>query len=191
MMMHYSELKALIKQHGVHAVFGAPGAGWGIEQNAHELAIFLVAMQSLGIRSCLEIGTGYRGGLSRFLAAALGWDVTTVDIENYGHEFPGVRYTILHDDIPYTYSDLLSPYYDLVIIDAAHTYETVCLDYDCYKNYATKAIMFHDIAGLRDCEGVAQFWYELAYQGDDELHDGFYEAIEDSDQRGGIGWLVL
>lgn len=183
--MTYDELKALIEQHGVHVVFGAPGEGWAVEQNPHELATFLVHMQSLGVHTVLEIGTGYRGGLSRFLDADMGWDVTTVDIQDYGNRFGNVRYVV--QAAPY----VASIAYDLVIIDAEHSYESTAANWLHYSAYAGKAIMFHDIAGLRDCEGVAQFWYELAYAGDDELHDGFYEAIEDSDQRGGIGWEVL
>lgn len=183
--MTYDELKALIEQRGVHAVFGSPGEGWAIEQSPSELATFLVAMQSLGVHTVLEIGTGWRGGLSRFLDADMGYDVTTVDIENYGHAFERIHYvvnaTLYTPDQPF----------DLVIIDAEHSYESTRANWLHYSAYATKAIMFHDIAGLRDCEGVAQFWYELAYAGDDERHDGFYEAIDDSDMRGGIGWQVL
>lgn len=190
--MNYDPLKSAIERCGVHAVFGEPGEGWAIEQNPHELATFLVAMQALGVHSVLEIGTGYRGGLSRFLAAELGWEVTTVDIENYGHAFPGVHYLIYATARPkFEDWDGGDISYDLILIDANHTYESVKADWMYYAPFASKAIALHDIAGLRDCEGVAQFWYELAYQGDDGLHEGYAEAIADNDQRGGIGWQVL
>lgn len=189
--MNYDQLKAEIERYGVHAVFGGTGElNAGIEQSPSELATFLVAMQELGVHSILEIGTGYRGGLSRFLVDVMGWHVTTVDIENYGHVYPGVHYVIMPWQPPYTRTNTLE-IFDLVLIDANHTYESVKADWTHYAPFASKVIALHDIAGLRDCEGVAQFWYELAYQGDDTLHEGFYEAIEDSDQRGGIGWQVI
>ena len=186
----YDQLKAEIERYGVHPVFGDSGElNAGIEQNPHELATFLVAMQALGVQSILEIGTGYKAGLSRLLSAELGWDVTTVDIENYRHVYPGIHYVILNwANIEYP---VFERTFDLVFIDANHAYDEVTFDWEYYHKYAAKVIALHDIAGLRECEGVAQFWYELAYQGADSLHEGFYEAIDDSEQRGGIGWQVL
>lgn len=190
--MNYDQLKAEIERYGVHEVFGDAGElNAGIEQNPYELATFLVAMSEYADRlvkpRILEIGTGYRGGLSRFLSAEFGWDVTTVDIENYGHTYPNIHYIIAPGEKP----TFLAHEFDLVLIDANHTYESVKADWEHYTPFASTAIALHDIAGLRDCEGVAQFWYELAYQGDDTLHDDYYEAIADGDQRGGIGWQLL
>lgn len=186
--MNYDHLKAEIERYGVHAVFGGTGElNAGIEQSPSELATFLVAMQELGVHSILEIGTGYRGGLSRFLVDVLSWDVATVDTQNYGHMYPDVHYLIAPDEKPI----FEAGQFDLVLIDANHTYESVKADWTHYAPFASKAVALHDIAGLRDCEGVAQFWYELAYQGDDRLHDGYYEAIADGDMRGGIGWQRL
>lgn len=186
--MNYDQLKAEIERYGTHPVFGSPGElNAGIEQNPSELAAFLVAMYELGASWMLEIGTGYKSGLSRFLATELGWDVTTVDIQNYGHAFPYIHYIIAPDEKP-----TFEPgQFDVVLIDAAHDYDSVKADYLYYAPFASKAIAFHDIAGLRDCEGVARFWYELAYQGDESLHDGYYEAIAEGEQRGGIGWQLL
>ena len=70
-MKSYDELLALITRRGVHTVFGDYGEGWFIEQNADELARFLVAMQELGVESVLEIGTGWRAGLAEFKAAMI------------------------------------------------------------------------------------------------------------------------
>lgn len=184
--MNVNELQAEIERLGVHAVFGAPGEGWAIEQNPSELTLFLSKMERAHVHSVLEIGTGYRGGLSRFLAQVVGLDVTTVDIENYGHDYPRVKY-IVSEEKP-----IFEPgQFDLVLIDANHAYESVRADWEHYAPFASKVIALHDIAGLRDCEGVAQFWYELAYQGDDTLRDGYYEVIAEGDMRGGIGWQLL
>ena len=184
----YDQLKSEIERYGVHPTFGGSGElDAGIEQNPGELAHFLTAMQAIGVQSVLEIGTGYKGGLSRFLVAELGWHVTTVDTQVYGHKFEGVHYIHAPVDKPEFQADQ----FDLVLIDAWPTYQAVHENWSHYGRYASKAIAVHDIAGLRDCDGVAAFWYDMAYQGDDEIHAGFYEAIADGDQRGGIGWQVL
>lgn len=192
-MKTYDELKAAIERYGVHPVFGGSGEldAW-IEQNPHELATFLEHMVKLQIKTVLEIGTGWKGGLSRFLATELGWDVTTVDVQDYGHNFPGVLYVVMgkEDDI-----DKIvitgTRRFDLVILDADHSYEGTKHTYELYTSHAEKALMFHDIAGLRDCEGVARFWRELTYNGGDKPRFGAYEVIDDSDQRGGIGYLLM
>lgn len=188
----YDQLKAEIERYGVHPTFGGSGElDAGIEQNPGELATFLVAMQAIGVQSVLEIGTGYKGGLSRFLVAELGWHVTTVDTQVYGHKFEGVHYVYVDPKWEGVEYPAFQNKFDLVLIDAKPTYEAVKDNWEYYSPYASKAIALHDIAGLRDCEGVAAFWYDMAYQGDGEIHAGFYEAIADSDQRGGIGWQVL
>lgn len=181
-MKTYDELKALIEQRGVHPEFGGAGEGWGIEQNSFELATFLVAMQQLGVTSCLEIGTGYKGGLSRFLAQDMGWRVTTVDIVDYGHAFEGVEYSI-----GFPGKNLLP--YDLLFVDGNHSYESVKQDYESYKWMAHKAIAFHDILGLRDCEGVRQFWNE--HLGTALARYEHTNTVVASDKPAGIGWIEL
>jgi hypothetical protein len=176
----YGELKALIEQRGVHAEFGDPGEGWGIEQNSHELATFLVRMQELNVQSVLEIGTGYKGGLSRFLAHDMGWDVTTYDIQSYGHVFEGVHYITGGQPT-------FNRQFDLVFIDGSHSYDAVKWDYAKYTNLMLKATAFHDIAGLRGCEGVSQLWTEIK-QSPLSLKSG--EIIAPAKQSG-IGWIEL
>lgn len=179
MFYTFSELKALIEKRGVHPEFGDPGEGWGIEQNSHELATFLVRMGELGVQSVLEIGTGYKGGLSRFLASDLHWDVTTYDIQNYGHVFEGVHY-IVGNTPRFNHS------FDLVFIDGNHAYETVRMDYELWGEFAAKVIAFHDILGLRNCEGVAQLW-------EDQLshNPNSFQVADESQRASGIGWIEL
>jgi hypothetical protein len=180
----YDELKALIEQRGVHAEFGDTGEGWGIEQNPHELASFLVRMQELNVQSVLEIGTGYKGGLSRFLAHDMGWNVTSIDIEDYGHTFEGVTYINL-DNVS---DDTVFDKFDLVFIDGNHAYETTKADYMLWGEFAGKAIAFHDILGQRDCMGVRKFWLELS--GNPKSISTRNQVFAES-QSSGIGWIEL
>lgn len=190
--MNKEELIEQIYYYGVHDLFsrdGTHGQGWGIEQNPPELAQFLVAMEALGVKSVLEIGTGYKGGLSRFLAQIVGWDVTTVDIRDYGHNFQGVKYHALDklDDA------IFQRGYDLLFIDGNHTYAAVKHDYEYWgqsHHIPFKVIAFHDISGLYDSEGAAQFWQELSRTKAGNLRKGFYEALAET-QKAGIGWQVL
>jgi hypothetical protein len=188
-MKTYDDLKALIDQRGVHAVFGDYGEGYGIEQNSAELAEFLVRMQQLGVTSILEVGTGYKAGLARFLHDDLQWRVTSVDITNYGHAFDGIQF--VHPD-DFTYDAAFgvdAERFDLVLLDADHTYDGAKDQHEFYAPYATKVIAFHDIAGLRDCEGVALYWQEISYAA--TVAPGYYAIIAEGDQRGGIGYIVL
>lgn len=183
-MKTYHELKALIDQRGVHDVFGPYGEGQFIEQNAEELAHFLVHMQELGVESVLEIGTGWKAGLARFLHDDMGWTVTSVDIHDYGHQFGGILF-VTADVEPYS-----DETFDLVIIDGDHSYEGVKADHERWLPHAEKVIAFHDTVGLRDCEGVQQYWREIAYEGK-ALKSGYYEIVAEGEQRGGIGYIVL
>lgn len=179
-MKTYDELKALIEQRGVHPEFGDAGEGWGIEQNPHELATFLVRMQELGVSSVLEIGTGYKGGLSRFLAADMGWQVTTVDVKNYGHVFEGVHYVVTDG----TWWLSRDEWFDLVFIDGDHSYQFVHNDYYDYGFHARLAIAFHDVVGLRNCEGVAEF-----IETTDFATPMKYAVAPE--KQSGIGWIEL
>lgn len=198
-MKSYNELKALIDQRGTHAVFGELGDGWAIEQNSAELAEFLVQMQELGVESVLEIGTGWKGGLSRFLAAddGMAWQTWSMDIEQHSFIYEHVTYMRGADNVR-DYAANTQRTWDLVFIDADHSYEGVKNDHQLWGKYATKVIAFHDIAGLRDCEGVKQYWDEIAHQREATPHgdiivwkSGYHEIIADGDQRGGIGYIVL
>lgn len=186
--MTAAELQALIEQRGVHAVFGNEGEGFGIEQSSRELAQFLVACQEMGIASILEIGTGYRAGLARFLAHDMGWQVTTVDVQGYEHDIAGI--TFITDCVPGFEYPAFQERFDLVFIDGNHAYDAVHFDHSYYEKYAASAIAFHDIAGLRDCEGARDYWCEIAYDADGDLRAGYHEAI-DGNNPAGIGWLEL
>lgn len=184
--MDYADYKTLIETCGVHPALGPVGDGWAIEQNPHELATFLASMPS-DIQSVLEIGTGYRAGLARFMTECLGWQVTTLDRWMPDTPAPMARQIVgmsQDEDV----REMLRGTYDLVIIDADHHYEAAKADFEAYGSMG-RIVMFHDIAGLRECEGAAQLWKELS----EARVEGFtairYEAIAEDDRRAGIGWI--
>lgn len=168
---------------GVHPYLGGEGQGWGIEQTPSELAAFLAAIPP--IETALEIGTGYRASFSRFMTEILHWKVTSVDVVDYRHTLNGVDFIVMSNERP-----VFDRMFDLVFIDGNHEYDSVVADYEHYKPCAGKVIAFHDIAGLRQCEGAAKFWRELAYS-KGKLRKAYHEAIADGDSRSGIGWTVL
>lgn len=185
--MTIEALQTLIEQCGVHPAVGLEAGGWGIEQNAWELARFLYVMQELGVSSVLEIGTGAQAGLSRFMHEHMHWHVTTVDKNGHYGDYPGIEFVVSDER-----RDFGDRRFDLVIIDGDHAYASVKADHEWYGKYATKAVMFHDIAGLRDCEGAARYWGSLCRVADYNLPTGFHEIINrDSDGRCGIGWYEV
>lgn len=183
--MTYDELKALIEKRGVHQVFGVAGEGWYIEQNADELAHFLVAMQALGVQSILKIGSDWTAGLERFLAYDMGWRVVSIDTRAYGHNLDGIHFLIPGPGS----APLPEDTYDLVIIDGNADYKGTAVNLHILREVRRRVTAFHDIAGLRDCEGRQQYWREIAYDGD-ALKPGYYELIAEGEQRAGLGWYV-
>lgn len=202
-----SDLEQIIAQLGVHPALGDVAGGWGIEQNPYELAEFLDAITSAtivisyddhsvritepgkdisGIATVLELGTGYRAGLARFMTETLGLEVTSIDQNR--PQTPAAHARFIHATTHDAYPQVAGQKFDLVLIDADHAYDAVAYDYSLYAPLASKVVALHDICGLRDCEGVALFWHELAYTKAGKLRKGFHEAIADGDQRAGIGW---
>lgn len=187
--LDYPALRVAIEQCGVHPALGSTGDGWGIEQNPHELATFLAMTSQYNIKTVLEIGTGHRAGLSRFMTEILGWDVTTIDVKMPDTPAPLARQIVAPPRSKWALRTLEGKY-DLVIIDGDHAYESAKYDYEHYAPMG-HIVMFHDIAGLRDCEGVLLFWDEIKHRDDGALQSyDRHEVIDNSEQRAGIGWIV-
>lgn len=78
--------------------------------------------------------------------------------------------------------------FDLIFIDANHTYEFIKLDFNNYKNYLAKGgvIGFHDV-DCPDWPGIKKFWDELK-------GSGLYHQVEfvcrDYPIQYGIGMLT-
>lgn len=184
-MRNYAELIDLINRRGVHAELGPGGAGWGIEQNPHELALLLLDCQREEVKTVLELGTGYKGGLARLLVEDMGYKVTSVD-----HNRP----TFIQNEVTYIAMSTEAAFelvhlnrYDLVLVDASHDYDSVKRDFEMYWPIADKIIAIHDIAGDRNCDGSREYWQEFkaGYKG-----DGLHEAIAQGRNRAGLGWVI-
>lgn len=180
--MNQPDLQALITDCGVHEALGPTGRGWAIEQNSFELSTVLSELPPF--KTVLEIGTGHKAGLARFLHTYLLCDVTTIDNKDYGHNLPGITFIVAGKPID-------MPPFDVVIIDGDNTYTQVSNDYGWYSQFATKAVVITRIAGLRGCDGIAQWWNEVAYtKTGNRLRKGYRQVIAEGDNRAGIGWVI-
>jgi hypothetical protein len=157
-----------------------------IEQNPRELAEFCEFIQSQNIRAYLEVGTS-TGGLLNFFAEVFRWDVFGVDLRlpvkapaNAGLFIGSTRSEGFREFLN------LLPKLDLVWIDADHSYESVKADAEACLRLSPRFMVFHDICGLRACEGSARHWAETKAQ-----HYGkTVEFVADDETRVGIGVLI-
>lgn len=183
MMKTFGDIYLGILERGCHEQLGPPGKGWKIEQNPIELATFLADVQP--VFSVLEIGTGHRAGLARFMATVMEARVVTVDIVDYGHALEeGIRLVVLEEGRKAEFDET----FDLVFLDGDKTYEGMKEAYQTYLPYASKIIALHDIAGLRGCEGVARFWNEISKTRTGRMRTMFHQMVADEDTKAGIGW---
>lgn len=178
------DIEAEIVKRGCEGGVGPRGDGWEIQQNPREWRVFVeFVQQHIGHSSVrmLELGTGRTGGLARFCAEVLGWTVTSVDIKRSEPQSTFVEFVAGSTEAAHVY--LRHRRFDVVFIDADHTYEAVKHDHALYGDMAP-IIAFHDVApGRVCCEGSARYWQEVKATRDT------YETIADS-MYAGIGWYV-
>ena len=177
-MITQVELLRRIEECGVAEGNGPFGAGWNIMQNPQGAADFLYAMQELGVKTVLELGTG-AGGFARFMQTVMGWDVTSVDIVH-----PGLFVTWRFLEMPTEQAAPLfhADEFDLVFIDAD--------GYQVRQNHSwfshtARLVAIHDIYSRDNTAPQPGFWREIAYQ-NDTLKSGYYENPE----WPGIGWYI-
>jgi len=180
--MNYEEIKSKIEECGTHALLGPYGWDWGIEQNPHELAVFLSSIPE--IKTVLEVGTGYKAGLSRFFARVMGYEVTTIDVRSYPTQVRVPEVTYLVNERPF-----LDARFDLIFLDASKTKEDALADWNFFGDYG-RIVAMHDIDGLRGCEGVAEAWELLSRTTTGRMRKWFHEVIEESVYSAGIGWYA-
>jgi hypothetical protein len=151
-----NNIKEIINEWPLHHLLGGNDYTGGLEQNAYELEQFCYFVKNNEIKTYTEVGIA-AGLLLKFMRDVMNLEVYGITLEK--------RDT--HKDLPvvYGYSDdknILenAKFCDMYFIDANHSYEWVNKDYHNYKDKC-KFMAFHDILGMRHCEGVAQLWAEI------------------------------
>jgi hypothetical protein len=184
MNWNFDQLESAIEKWGCHEQLGPTGPGPAIEQNPFELAAFLSAVGPF--ETFLEIGSGYRAGLSFFLAVRLGIHVTSVDITDYHHDIPDVTFVVQPEGSPlWDYQKK----YDVVFLDGPKSYDALKAAYLHYRD-AAPIVAFHDIGGLRACEGVMRFWQEISRYRSGNMRRNFFSTFDTGPTAAGIGWEI-
>lgn len=175
------DLESRISAWPTHIVLGGNDESGGLEQNAEELKRFCVFVKEQDIKTYTEVGIA-AGLLLKFMRDEMGLKVFGITLEK--------RDT--HDGLPVIYgrSDNpkvvdAAPDSDIYFIDADHSYEAVRKDYLNYRDKC-RFMAFHDILGLRDCEGARRFWEEIKKD-----HEHWEFINEDHSVASGIGVIRL
>lgn len=175
--------------------------GFDMQQDPQEIGQFLDFCLENGVQSVLEIGTGESGGLARFMASVLGWDVTSIDInmpETFLSDEPGGVMNFesggtwdvwqLDSQQPETIGLKEDAAFDLVFIDGDHTAAAVRNDHQNYAQFG-RIVAFHDISPEGYWTDVADYWKEIAHTKAGNLRKGYYEALNPH-AKTGLGWYV-
>lgn len=145
-----------IKEWPLHYLLGGTDTSGGLEQNAYELEQLCYFILDKQIKTYTEVGIA-AGLLLKFMRDEMNLEVYGITLEK--------RETHIGLPVVYGYSDdkqILenAKFCDMYFIDANHSYEWVKKDYLNYKNKC-KYMAFHDMLGMRHCEGVSQLWSEI------------------------------
>lgn len=158
----------------------------GLEQNEQELAMLVDFIQKKDIESYLEIGIA-KGDLMRYMQelGLITYGITP-DIRDSHEGLLNIYYGKSQDaEIIQRVSHLYTYSFDLIFVDGDHSYEAVKADYENYKGMC-RYMAFHDILGLRDCEGVAKLWQELK-----EKHKTLEFIADERKYASGIGIIYI
>lgn len=142
----------------------------GMWQTPRQLAAYLLYLEN--VETYLDVGT-FTGWTVTLVAAYLRRVAglrrcDTLDVEELCPI--GVRNMWRRKGLPIRYvvapdRDALvreaSPTYDVVFIDADHSFEGVCADYAAYGARATSHVAFHDVNDVYCADGVGRLWASI------------------------------
>lgn len=132
-----------------------------IMQDVYELATLSYWIEYVEVKNYLEIGVA-SGGLMHYFTNVMGLKGLGIDVV--------LQPTLMVDsDLVYVgdchsaeaqdWAKENGPY-DMIFIDGDHSYEAVKLDYELYRDMATKMIVFHDIF-QDEWLGPRQLWEQV------------------------------
>jgi hypothetical protein len=180
-----NKLQNIIKELGLFfpdKALHIPKSYWGfcdrglqIWQSPEQLADYLVYLSTKPIKSYLEIGCGAGGTfittveyLERFNGP-----IESFAIDSYDSKITKSKSKVIKEYIKINkkakliidkstsiFKHIQPRSFDLIMIDADHSYQGVKKDWDYYKNYSN-TIAFHDI---RTCPGVSICWQLIKQQ---------------------------
>ena len=144
------------------------GGGLLIWQYPNQFAKYLLLLKDMKISSYIEIGCRWGGTfvltneyLKRFntMKKSVAVDIIDSPVLHYCIENDETQFIKLNSRSPEIKKYMARNKFDLIFIDADHTYEGVKSDYEVCKN-SGRIFVFHDI--INDaCPGVIKFWNEL------------------------------
>jgi len=194
-MLTAEQYAAEAKRRGILPALCPPDCDYAggdcIEQNPNELGAFMAWVQQFEIKSYLEIGVS-SGGLACYVADMLKPE------RIYGADLRFPRLFASGMDF-FQGSSQFNPWFDiwlehvgtvdLVMIDADHSYDAVKADAASAAKLKPKIMAFHDICGLRECDGVKRFWDTVIRDTKAGLVEFFIDA--DNPCRSGIGAIRM
>ena len=157
--MTIKELKQKAIEQGVIPEVGGRADG-KLMQNPFEISEFSDFILKNGVKNYLEIGTQY-GGLLKYMTQVVGlegWGIDPVEPTEVPSYLVYKNRSGTSDTLDWAKNR--APY-DLIFVDGDHSYEAVKKDYRNYWGMVKKFMAFHDICGLRDCEGARDSWNEI------------------------------
>lgn len=171
-----------------HYLLGGTAQDGGLEQNEQELAMLVDFIQKKGVKTYLEIGIA-KGDLMRYVES-LGVTVAGITLDRmethkglrvkYGKSQDAEIIEFMREGIKERGGTI-----GMIFVDGDHSYEAVKADYENYKGMC-RYMAFHDILGLRDCEGVAKLWVELK-----EKHKTLEFIADERKYASGIGIIYI